>query len=623
MSRTTGRRGARLAAAASVAAVAGTLLVGGTAAVAGGGTAAVYAVVQEGLTPDQGAKLAGTFNIPNALETDGAFSYADPARFNQVPQVAVAKGEDESGRPTVAQALDVKALDAVKAPSDDAALSRANQLLQLVGLSGDFGARPSVSHTQLTLSNADNKVTRSQALDTVVTYGLTLGGLPVTGQGARLRLTLAPDGVVSQVSASVRQVAKSGDVPVIPVEQAQQECAALYGPDVRQDVPTLGYQFPQLTADQANGRGTVGTIYPQYTCNPLAETSQAHRLVPAVPGSGPGGRMKAARTGDSIVAAVEVSGGTAPYTYAWSSSSTALPSDDRSRPSISYTRAPRAADTGTETVTVEVTDANGLTATAAVRLDADGSADAATTPGGGGFGALAVGPVDTGIEQTVDWQCAQAGADGFRNGMLAHGVPVAFDWRLANAWESDFKDPALGGHDDQWVDNVDAAWYTGHGNPSGFTFTGMHDDQWIVPGDARWGNRDLEWLQLESCQVLADTSGTYDYFARWRPAFVGLHILNGFHTNAYCVGTTGGTFANYLFPVKFLWWTLRPAYRVQAAWAAMAVDTEPSGVVYRSMGLIRPDGVTNIGDYFWGQGPTGPDIPASPSNGMWSISGTV
>jgi hypothetical protein len=293
---------------------------------------------------------------------------------------------------------------------------------------------------------------------------------------------------------------------------------------------------------------------------------------------------------------------------------------------VTYRRAPRDKSVTAERVTVEVIDANGLTATASVVLAADGSVTAATVPGGGGFGALAVGPVDVGVEQTIDeWQCAQDSAIGFRQVMAAHSVPTAFDWRGANAWERDFKDPSVaGGDDSSYVDNVDAAWYTGHGWSGGFTFKGSVTDTQIVPADAKWGNRDLEWLQLESCQVLRDTNGHADYFGRWGPAFAGLHILNGFDTNAYCVsGGTGGTFANYLFARKFLWWTLRPALRVQSAWASMAVDREPSGVVYRSMGLIGAGYVTNIGDYFWGQGPVGPDISPSTAIGKWSISGTV
>jgi hypothetical protein len=45
--------------------------------------------------------------------------------------------------------------------------------------------------------------------------------------------------------------------------------------------------------------------------------------------------------------------------------------------------------------------------------------------------------------------------------------------------------------------------------------------------------------------------------------------------------------------------------------------------VYRSMGNIGYGGVTNIGDYFWGQGSTGPDISVAGRVGQWSITGTV
>ena len=128
-------------------------------------------------------------------------------------------------------------------------------------------------------------------------------------------------------------------------------------------------------------------------------------------------------------------------------------------------------------------------------------------------------------------------------------------------------------------------------------------------------------MQLESCQVLADTNGPIDYFGRWGGTIDGLHMLNGFHTNAYCVGGgTGGSFADYLFPRPLV---DGPGSHVRNAWAQMAIDREPSGVVYRSMGNIGSGEVTNIGDYFWGQGPTGPDIPASNRIGQWSITGTV
>jgi hypothetical protein len=597
------------------------LLLAQPASAAAAETAPIYHVTQEGLTADDGARLAEAFGVPNALRADGGFTYVGEA-FGQVPLRQVGEGIDEAGRPTVSQALDTRALDTLRPLADDEALRQAARLVELAEVSPDLTAEPRVSHTKLTLSDPAGEVTGEHALDTAVSHRFRLGGLPVSGQGAKLRITFAPDGSVTQLSSTLRKLERGAEVPVIGSDAAREACAALYESGVRQGEPTLGYLLPALSAQDASGKGTVEAIYPHYTCNPSTERgSQAHRQVPAVAHAAPQATVKATLSTETVTAAADVSGGTAPYSYRWSSSTTALESHDG--PEVSYERRPRLKTAG-EVVTLEVTDANGLTATASVALASDGSASAESVPGGGGFGKLAVGPTDVGIEQTVDeWQCAQDSAIGFKGVMAAHSIPTAFDWRGWAAFEKDFKDQSKGGWDHIYVDNVDAQWYTGHGWSGGFTFKSSVDDTEVVPGDARWGNRDLEWMQLESCQVLRDTSGRNDYFGRWGGTMDGLHILNGFHTNAYCInGGTGGTFARYLFPRKILWFTL-PALTVRNAWAQMAIDKEPSGVVYRSMGNIGPGWVTNIGDHFWGQGPVGPDISVAGRIGMWAISGTV
>ena len=572
-------------------------------------TAPVFHVTQEGVSADQGASLADAFGIPNALQKDGSFSYTSDA-FAKVPLRQVGTGKDESGRPTVSQAIDTRALAALKPLPESAALDRAAKLVDLAELSPDLTARPTVSHADLTLADAEGRATSVTPLDTTVSYRLQLAGLPVSGQGAKLRVTFAGDGSVTQLSDTLRRLEYTADEPIFTAEEARARCAELYEPGVRQGTPTLGYVLPALAA--------VQDIYPSYTCNPSTDKgTQANLQVPAVEGVAPEAVVKATRSGDDIVATADVSGGTGPYTLRWSSSSTTL--DDAQGSEIAYTRDPRGKDDA-ETVTLEVTDANGIASTASAQLDGDGSVSVASHPGGGGFGKLAIGPTDVGIEQTVDeWQCAQDSAIGFKGVMAAHGIGTAFDWRGWAAFEKDFKDVTKGGWDTSYVDNVDAQWYTGHGSPSSFTFKSSVDDKDVTPSDARWGDWDLEWLQLESCQVLADTNGTWDYFSRWGGTMDGLHILNGFHTNAHCIaGGTGGRFAEYLFGA----WNRGPL-TVRNAWAHMAIDKEPAGDVYRSMGNIAPGWVTNIGDFFWGQGPTGPDIRLSGRIGMWSISGTV
>jgi hypothetical protein len=577
-------------------------------------TAPTFKVTQEGLSADESARLAEAFRIPDALDASGAFGYVGEG-FGHVPTTQVAKGKDESGRPIVSEALDSRALAQLEPLGREEALDQARKLVDLVGLSPELRADADVSHARLTLSDKAGRVTGEHALDTTVSHSFQLAGLPVTGQGAKLRITFAGDGSVTQLSSTLRKLDRGDEVPIIPADEARKACAALYDEGVEQGEPTLGYLLPAL--------GAVETIYPQYTCNPIGGrgAQQAHRQVPAVDGAGPKAHIEATRSGDKIGASAEIGGGSGPYTLRWSSSTTTLAGNDEN--AIAYERRPRGKEAG-EDVTLEVTDVNGLAATATVSLPGDGSASIDSAPGGGGFGKLAIGPTDVGIEQTVDeWQCAQDSANGFKSVMASKGIATAFDWRGFSAFEKDFKDTAKGGWDHNYVDNVDAQWYTGHGSPGSFTFKSSTDDKHITPADARWGNGDLEWMQLESCQVLRDTNGLHDYFSRWGGTVDGLHMLNGFHTNAYCVGGgTGGTFASYLFPRKILWWTV-PALTVRNAWAQMAIDEEPSGVVYRSMGNIAPGGVTNIGDFFWGQGPTGPDITVGGRTGQWSITGTV
>jgi hypothetical protein len=572
-------------------------------------SAPVYRVTQEGMTADESARLAEAFHIPDALQENGAFGYVGED-FAHVPLWFSASGKDESGRETSSQTLDRRALAQLKPIGDTEALERASKLTELLGLT-NLELNPKVSHAKLTLSDRAGNPTSQYALDTTVSHDMTLAGLPATGQGAKLRITFDPEGNVTQLSSSLRKLEKAGEEPIIPSDEARKACERLYEPGVRQAEPTLGYLLPAL--------GAVETIYPSYTCNPSSERGeQAHLQVPAIEGIGPKAKIEVTRSGEKILGEVAGDGSV----YKWSSSSTAL--TDNEGEQIAYERRARGKTTDAETVSLEVTDRNGLSATASVTLDGDGTATAETTPGGGGFGKLAVGPTDVGIEQTVDeWQCAQDSAIGFKNVMAAHSIPTAFDWRGWAAFEKDFKDQSLGGWDHIYVDNVDAQWYTGHGWSGGFTFKSSVDDTELTPADARWGDRDLEWMQLESCQVLRDTNGLHDYFSRWGGAVDGLHMLNGFHTNAYCIGGgTGGTFASYLFPRQFLFWTF-PALTVRNAWAQMAIDKEPNDVVYRSMGNIGPGWVTNIGDYFWGQGPTGPDIPVAGRIGQWSITGTV
>ncbi len=591
--------------------------------------AEVFKVIQEGMTEKEAARLAEQAGVGLALRPDGSFAFVDHKNFAKVPRKRVKRrskrlGRDEEKRRTVAKAVDREALAEIQVPGEKAALKRATALL---GEVDGFEVRPRVDHTTVEISGRRGKLKSSHQIDTTVTYDFRLGGLPVVGPGAKQRVAFDGADRVVQLSRATRQVASAGTVPIISPDEAMEQCTALYGRAVKQGEPTLAYYAPALSATKASGRGSIEMLLPHYVCAPSGEQPDREvrltgRLVPAAPELTPVVHVSASRSGDSVAAAARVEGGAAPFDVQWSSSTTRLTKADGAR--VEYTRKARGrVEDPAETLTATVTDANGVVSTAVVTLARDAKQSASGVGGAGGSFA------EVGIEQTVDeWQCAQDSANGFRDVMSANGQAVNFDWRGANAFEKDFKDTSFGGWDSlkkpkRYVDEVDAQWYTGHGWSGGFTFKGNVDDTSIVPGDARWGDRDLEWMQLESCQVLRDTNGSADYFARWDEVFRGLHLLNGFDTNAYCIGGgTGARFAEYLFPETFLWWQVRPALTVQQAWASMANDLEPAGVRWRTISPMKGS-INNLADKYWGQGSVGPDISAAERTGFIAISGVA
>ena len=230
--------------------------------------------------------------------------------------------------------------------------------------------------------------------------------------------------------------------------------------------------------------------------------------------------------------------------------------------------------------------------------------------------ALAVNPIEVGSEGTgpcsgLPWTGTNVG--GFNSHMASGGVPVAFSWLDANAWEDDWKEPSLAGHDSDWVDDVDMAYWQGHGSPTGFSLSGCSsiDDTSVGHADARWGNRDAEWMSLFTCLILAKESGGQQWWQRWGPTFQGLHQINSFHTVSYHSAAHGGIYAEYL----------KKPYKVVSAWAQASIDDQPQEVVWASMGVIGPGGLVNYNDFFWNRGPVGPDVPAAQISGYWRLSG--
>lgn len=574
--------------------------------------APVYDVVKEGFTQDDGARLAATFGIGNAVRRDGSFAYLDSKRFGVLPGSWAGTSEDEDGHKVTARKLDLAALKKITTLTPEEAIEKVSGL---VPVPAGFEAQPVAGYTTVEVADAKGNPTVVHNIDTAVSYQLSLGGVPVVGPGAKTRVALSGGGDVVSLTAATREVKQGGRVAVITPEAALERCAAAYGTKEGLELPTLVYYAPPLTAKVAGGVGTVKRLLPHYQCTVKGATEPTGRLIPAAPQMAPKVELTVTGSKDGITATA-VARGAGPFTYGWLSSTTPVTAKGKT---ITYQRVDREARAD-ETLQLTVSDANGVATTLSVALP--GGEGTASTSGQAGTGAVGGELATNGIESPItEWQCAQDSANGFRSTMLAKGQTMSFDWRGNSAWSWDFKDASLGGGDASYVDDVDAVWYTGHGWPGGFTFNNGQAP--VTPADARWGDRNLEWLQLESCQVLQDTTGTLDHFDRWGPAFQGVHVVNGFHTNAYCNSGTGGRFASYLWPENFLWWELRPAFSVTQAWQAMANDLEPAGVRWRSMSAMSGS-IHNLDDKYWGRGTTGPDIRPGgsyPLTGFISISG--
>lgn len=167
-----------------------------------------------------------------------------------------------------------------------------------------------------------------------------------------------------------------------------------------------------------------------------------------------------------------------------------------------------------------------------------------------------------------------------------------FNWGDDLAWDRDFEQQGMGspssGTDTLWADNVDFVFFSGHGSPSGPMFGVTIDDGTAKPTEMRLGNKQLEWLALDACNVL-ERDGVFD---RWGwPVFKGLHYILGFHTTTGDESLRGGYLADYL----------NDGYRVRDAWIKACKETEDSDTVWAYLRADAP-GTDTYNDHWHGKG---------------------
>ena len=203
-------------------------------------------------------------------------------------------------------------------------------------------------------------------------------------------------------------------------------------------------------------------------------------------------------------------------------------------------------------------------------------------------------------------------AEGLYNELTAAGWYGKFHWGNANAWMSDFTTD-----NNNWIDSVDIALIGTHGAESYDSFWGANlssvvfstgtSDSFMSPGQVYnlWGDNNLEWIALDSCSVLRDSS-----VGQWSCAMNGLHQLLGFKNTMYVdLPGDGKKWGQYMTGSWFSWFPI--PFTVTQSWF-LAVDyVQPHGWTTVTARVLAEES-NNYNDYIWGQGYVSPDpIPDS------------
>lgn len=193
-------------------------------------------------------------------------------------------------------------------------------------------------------------------------------------------------------------------------------------------------------------------------------------------------------------------------------------------------------------------------------------------------------------------------ARGFYNTL--HGIRE-FAWGNDLAWDRDFEEKYVGsppaGTDQIWADDVDICFFSGHGGPSAAYFgVTKYDDGDAKHTEFKLGNRQLEWLIFDACEVLRFDN--WGVFNRWGwPVFKGLHYILGFHTITYDSSSRGRKFAE----------RLNAGWPVRLAWIRACEETEGSDVQWAYL-RAGTGSINTYNDHWWGKGTVSPD-PDNPS----------
>jgi hypothetical protein len=574
----------------------------------------VYTVVGPAVTGSQFNALAGKLNLPAAAyDTNGFVLFTDPDLFVKIPTdvAGFVNTNNEENTQVLLERLAFGQITQLPVLSDSNALQLAQDALASAGLipAAPQNATSEVVHSQFRVADTNGGVVCDVPIDTKVRLNVNLRGIPLVGPGAKAAITFDGLGNVTHINYSLRRLQPGPIMTLLPQSAADQIAMNTYLASFANKPGKISYDSKLVYYAPPGEKNAAQTLIPHYAysasftaSNGAAPILLRSVLIPAIASSNlvPAVSLSTSYNNGLVGGQATATGGHPPYTYLWNSSSAVLVASNSS-PSIYYQPQTRSV----ERLSLLVVDANGLTASASADIPANiqqGPSKSSSTSGGG-IGPKIVGVNDVGTEwigTTAGLDGSSANAGGFVSRFSsAGGTTVRFNWGDHDAFERDFKDPALGGDDANWVDNVDAVFYTGHAGGEGWVFTSAVGDDFLHYTEARYGQTDLEWLAIAACGPLEHGPYPDDWTFRWPRVFKGLHLLCGYDNESFDNSDEGRKWADYMLRGN----------TVAQAWLQTGIEVQWGAALRVGvLGVADETGACNVNDHYWGKGTVGPDI---------------
>ncbi|MBA7671679.1 hypothetical protein ES703_79839 [subsurface metagenome] len=168
------------------------------------------------------------------------------------------------------------------------------------------------------------------------------------------------------------------------------------------------------------------------------------------------------------------------------------------------------------------------------------------------------------------------------------------DGQDGSAWEKHFKSVYRGGWDYLYADNVDLVMFCGHGDVGKLIFGGSsQDDEYLYGFEADWGDKDLEWVLLESCLALQNDDG----YPSDKSSGDFANALNGVRLICGAADSIYGNNGQYVGELLAAGWSVTDAWFYGCGW---------NQHLYRNPCTLRviAEDPAYFSDAVWGCGPT-------------------